>query len=432
VSKTGLKFKNVILINISEFLPTIKKLIGKSILKEVYQKMAIPDISIYQQEGFCHFKDLIKQYPPSPPKVEIDPIEDILALQYTGGTTGAPKGVIQTHYNAIAGQMQFRAFYPSVSNEGGETLVGFVPFYHQGGQCGALLRSTLLGNRLVIITSPDWDEIINSMVRYKPSCFTGVPSIFESLRDYPKTNRVNWKKIGLVISGADVLFETTHKEWEGRTGAKIYDVWGMTECADFTIGNPLRKVKMGSIGVPFPSVMGAILDPDKDEFLPQGELGELVISGPAVTSKGYWGKPEATKDSESLIEGIRWWRTGDLARMDEDGYFFIYDRKRDLIKYKGLRIFAREVEEVLNTHPKIKEVGVIGVKNIKVGENVKAIVVLESDARGQLSEEDIINYCKGKLAPYKIPKIIEFVGEIPRTDIGKVSRRDIREEYEES
>ena len=142
-------------------------------------------------------------------------------------------------------------------------------------------------------------------------------------------------------------------------------------------------------------------------------------------------KPEATEDCEALIEGIRWWRTGDLAKMDEDGYFFIYDRKRDLIKYKGLRVFAREVEDVLQAHPKIKEVGVLGVKDVKVGENVKAVLVLESDARGQLSEEDIINYCQGKLAAYKIPKIVEFVGEIPKTDIGKVSRRDIRGEEEE-
>jgi long-chain acyl-CoA synthetase len=176
-----------------------------------------------------------------------------------------------------------------------------------------------------------------------------------------------------------------------------------------------------------PAVLAAIADQDKDEFLPIGELGEIVVHGPLVT-KGYWKNPEATRASEAIIDGMRWWRTGDLSSMDEDGYFYIYDRKRDLIKYKGLRVYAREVEEILKSHPKIKEVGVVGVKDIKVGQNVKAFVVLESDARGNLSEEDIREYCKDKLASYKIPKIVEFVGEIPKTDIGKVSRRDLREE----
>jgi long-chain acyl-CoA synthetase len=175
--------------------------------------------------------------------------------------------------------------------------------------------------------------------------------------------------------------------------------------------------------------MAAILDPDEDRFLPVGELGELVISGPTVT-KGYWNNPEVTKDCEAVIDSIRWWRTGDLGKMDEDGFFYISGRKRDLIKYKGLRIFAREVEEVLKSHPKIKDVCVIGVKDIKVGENVKAFVVVESDARGSLSEVEIIEYCRDKLAPYKIPKIIEFVGEIPKTHVGKVSRRKLRETME--
>ena len=178
---------------------------------------------------------------------------------------------------------------------------------------------------------------------------------------------------------------------------------------------------------PAPNTLAAIVDPDRDEFLPIGELGELVVNGPQVT-KGYWDNPTATRECEAIIDKVRWWRTGDLAKMDENGYFSFYDRKRDLIKYKGLRVYAREVEEVLKTHPQIKEVGVIGVPNIKVGENVKAMVLLEGDARGTLSETEIIEYCQGKLTPYKIPKIIEFVGEIPKTDIGKVSRRELREE----
>jgi long-chain acyl-CoA synthetase len=173
--------------------------------------------------------------------------------------------------------------------------------------------------------------------------------------------------------------------------------------------------------------MAAILDPEKDDFVPVNEIGEICIIGPQVTI-GYWKNIDATNACIATIEGDRWWRTGDLGRMDENGYFYIYDRKRDLIKYKGLRVYAREVEEVLKTHPKIKEVGVIGVRDLKVGENVKALIVLESDARGSVSENDIMEYCKEKMASYKIPRIIEFVGELPRTDVGKVSRRELREE----
>ncbi|MBW1819558.1 MAG: AMP-binding protein, partial [Deltaproteobacteria bacterium] len=230
-----------------------------------------------------------------------------------------------------------------------------------------------------------------------------------------------------MMSGADALLESTAKEWQARTGVSIYEVYGMTETVLITHGNPLGKSKIGSIGIPITNTMAAILDPEVDTFLPPGEMGELVMAGPQVT-KGYWNNPDATRDCEAVINGVRWWRSGDLGRMEEDGYFYLYDRKRDLIKYKGLRVYAREVEEVLKTHPQIKEVGVIGVRDPKVGENVKAMVVLETDARGQLSELDIREYCKDHLAPYKIPKIVEFIGEIPKTDVGKVSRRELREE----
>jgi long-chain acyl-CoA synthetase len=189
------------------------------------------------------------------------------------------------------------------------------------------------------------------------------------------------------------------------------------------------KQKYGSIGVPISNTYAAVLDPDEDAYVPVGETGEIVVSGPQITM-GYWQRKDATRECEALINGIRWWRTGDLGRMEEDGYFYVYDRKRDLIKYKGLRVYAREVEEVLRDHPNIKEVGVVGVSDPLVGQQVRAVVVLESDARGKISENDIKQYCKDKLAHYKIPKIIDFVGEIPKTDIGKVSRREIRIEEE--
>jgi long-chain acyl-CoA synthetase len=427
VEKTGIHFKHVILTSITDSLPKLTKFIGKSVLSAVYQKMAAPSPEILHREGFHRLEDLLKKYKPRPPQVEIGP-DDLITLPYTGGTTGLPKGVMLTHGNVIAAVDIYQAANPFLQ-EGKETIIGLMPFYHAGGQFNAVFFAILKGYKIAILTTPEPDELLYTVTSQKPTFFISAPSLYEKMKDYEKTDRVNWKKFKIITSGGDALNDYTARDWEIKTGMKLHEVYGMTEFVCLSHCVPLGKVKMSSVGVPMPGVLSAILDVDKDEYLPVGELGELVVEGPLVT-RGYWKDPEATRDCEAHVDGVRWWRTGDLARMDEEGYFFIYDRKRDLIKYKGLRVYAREVEEIIKSHPKVKEVGVVGVKDIKVGENVKAYVVLESDARGSLSEADITEFCKDKLTPYKIPKIIEFVGEIPKTDIGKVSRRDLREEAE--
>jgi long-chain acyl-CoA synthetase len=426
VEKTGLKFKNVILTNIRESLPALKKLLGKKILRAADQKRSVSSFVFSEGNHFFKLQELIEKYPPNPPKVEINPMEDIITLPYTGGTTGAPKGVMITHYNVVANVLQFKTLF-SFMEEGKEVLLAYMPFYHAAGQFNFLLAGIFMGSTMVILTTPEIDDVLFSINLYNVTIFNGAPAIYEILKDSKKLRRINWKRFKLVMSGADALNDSTAKDWKDRTGVDIHDCYGMTELSPISHLTPLGKVKRGSMGVPIPNNRGAILDPEKDEFTPLGEIGELVVEGPNVC-KGYWQNPEATKECEAVIDGVRWWRTGDLARMDEDGYFYIFDRKRDLIKYKGLRIYAREVEEVLKTHPQIKDVGVIGVQDVKVGQFVKAMVVLEGDARGKLSEEEIIDYCKDKLAPYKIPKLIEFIGEIPKTDIGKVSRRELKEE----
>lgn len=423
VEKTGIKFKNVILTNISESLPKLKKLVGTTILRGVYQKMAAPSPEIFAKEGVHQLQDILAKYPPNPPETKINLREDVALLPYTGGTTGAPKGVMLTHYNIVSNFYQNKASLKELE-PGKETVVGFMPFYHAAG-LSVVNLAIFSGFTLVIITTPDIDDIIQSLVKYNASYFLGAPTMYEMLKDYEKTDRVNWKKMKLIESGADSLHEDTARDWEERTGTKIVEAYGMTETVALATINPAGRQKYGSIGIPAPSTYAAILDPDEDKYLPVGETGELVISGPQVTI-GYWKNQEATKSCEAIMEGRRYWRTGDLGRMDEEGFFYIYDRKRDLIKYKGLRIFAREVEEVLKNHPSIKEVGVVGVRDPVVGQNVKAVIVLESDARGRITEHEIQEYCKDKMAHYKIPKIIDFVGEIPKTDVGKVSRREIR------
>jgi long-chain acyl-CoA synthetase len=435
IEKANVGLKRIILTRIDEYLPSVKKLFGKSVLKAVYQKMEIPKVQVHESENIYWFQDLIKKSQPNPPKIEINPKEDLAALPYTGGTTGSPKGAMLTHYNVFAMQVINQTFW-SYSfekgknlEEGKETVVAFLPFYHIYGQVILLISGIVRGYTLVVLTTPDLDDVLSSVGGYGATFFMGVPALYELLKDYDKIGRVDWKRLKLFISGADSLLEDTAKTWEKRTGILIHEGYGLTETSAGICVNPIGRPKMGSFGVPLPNTMVAIAHPERAEMVLLGEIGELVVKGPQVM-KGYWNRPEETKQSFVEIMGEKWLRTGDLVRMDDEGYVHFYDRKRDLIKYKGYSIFAREIEEVIKTHPKIKEAAVIGVPDPKVGANIKAVIVLQSDARGRMSEEEIVSYCQGKLAHYKIPKIIEFRGEIPRTDVGKVSRRELREERE--
>ena len=428
VEKSGVKLDAAILTGIGEYLPSVKKFLGSSVLRAVYQKMAAPPVELFQKEGVHRFQDLIKKYPPNPPKIEFNVREDLVTLPYTGGTTGTPKGATVNHYNFGAARQLAEGFWGDIVQEGKETVIAYLPFYHIYGQSVVMMGSLTQGYTQVLLTTPDPDDILAAVENHKATLFYSVPALYEYLRSYEKTNRVNWKRLKVLISGADALLEDTARGWEKRTGAQIYEGWGMTETTSVGMVSPYGRAKIGSFGVPMPGCVAAIVDSaDSTKFLPIGEVGEMVFKGPTVV-KGYWGKPEATHEMFVDIDGETWLRTGDLVRMDEEGYFYFYDRKRDMIKYKGLAVFAREVEEVLAAHPQVKEAGVIGVPDPEVGERVKAIVVLESEARGRVSEEEITKYCAEKLAHYKVPKIIEFRGEVPKTDVGKVSRRELREE----
>jgi long-chain acyl-CoA synthetase len=427
VEKSGVKLDAVIMTSIGEYLPKMKQILGSSVLRAVYQKMAAPPVEVFQREGFYRFQDLLKKYPPNPPKIEFNIREDIVTLPYTGGTTGKPKGAKITHYNFAAARQLGSKFWGDIVQEGKETVIAYLPFYHIYGQAVVMMGGMTEGYTSILITTPDPDDILSALENYKGTIFYSVPALFEYLKDYEKTDRVNWKKVKVLISGADALLEDTAKGWEKRTGARIHEGWGMTETTSTGMVNPYGRAKIGSFGVPLPGCVAGIMEAEGTKFLPIGETGEMVFKGPNVFP-GYWGRPEATKEVLMEVDGETWLRTGDLARMDEEGYFYFYDRKKDMIKYKGLQVFAREVEEVIASHPQVKEAGVIGVPDPEVGEKVKAIVVLESEARGKVSEEDIIKFCAGKLAAYMVPKIVEFRGEVPKTDIGKVSRRELREE----
>jgi long-chain acyl-CoA synthetase len=429
IEKTGLQLERVYLTGISDYLPTIRRMIGKSVLRKAFSELEVPIPKIDESAGFYRMKDLIKRTTPNLPTVEIDPAKDLASLPYTGGTTAHPKGVMLTHSNLIACQAQIKASWPIIE-EGKEIVLAFLPFYHIYGQVVVMLNTMLMGGTLILFTTPDIDDILYSMEKYQASTFFGVPTFFEYLKEYEKTDRVNWKRLKMITCGADTLHTTTLDGWTKRTGSIITEGYGMTETSGVSHVNPLGGSKPGSFGVPLPNVTAAIIDPDTNEFLPLGETGEMIINGPNIM-QGYWNRDEDNKKAFLEIDGKRFMKTGDLVRMDEEGYFIFYDRSKDLIKFKGYSVFAREIEEVLYKHPQIKAVGVIGVPDPKVGQYIKANIVLNPEARGKVSEEDMMTYCKENLAHYKVPKIIEFRGELPKTDVGKISRRELREELDE-
>jgi len=428
VERAGGGLKNVILTGIGDYLPLSKRLAGKGVLGR-YGKMEVPSPEFIESRGLHQFQKLIKKYPPNPPKIEINAKEDIAVLPYTGGTTGLPKGAMLTHYNLLACGMQVQAFWPTFE-EGKEVVPALLPFYHIYGQVVVMLNGLTQGSTLLLFTTPDLEEILSAMERYRATVFYSVPTAYQFLKDYDKTDRFNWKGLKMITSGADTLHESTVMDWERRTGSKIIEGYGLTECSAVSHVNPLGRPKIGSFGVPLPNVGAAIINHETGEYLPPGEVGELIIEGPN-NMKGYWKRPEDTRESLIELDGRTWFRTGDLVRMDDEGYFFFYDRKKDLIKYKGYSVFAREIEEVLHQHPKVKAAGVLGVPDPGVGQLIKAIVVLETDARGKVTEEEIVKYCEENLAHYKVPKIVEFRGELPKTDVGKVSHRELREELDE-
>jgi len=426
VAKCGASLDFTVVTNVGEYLPKLKRLFGKGPLAKLFSDVNLGSPDIRPAANLHWLQELLARHPPAPPKVAIDPFVDVAALPYTGGTTGHPKGVMLTHHNLIAAQTGAQAAFPGFE-QGNEVIMAFLPFFHIYGQVVIMLNGLTQGNLLVLFTNPDTEAILAAMERYQATVFYGVPTLFEYLKDHKDTDKVNWRRLKLVLSGADTLHESTMNDWSRRTGSNIIEGYGLSETCATSHVNPLHRPKTGSFGCPVPNMMAAVMNPDTREFVPQGETGELVLSGPNVMT-GYWQRPEETAQAFIEHAGMRWLRTGDIVRMDEEGYFHFYDRSKDLIKYKGYSIFAKDVEDVLYAHPQVKAAGVIGVPDPSVGQLIKAIVVLQGDARGKLSEEEIKTYCRGQLAEYKVPHIVEFRGELPKTDVGKVSRRELRDE----
>ena len=380
--------------------------------------------------GTLQFINLINNTKPNPPKFDTNAKEDIVCLQYTGGTTGLPKGAMLTHYNIVSNCTAVLAWGGQELRRGKETILTNLPLFHIYGQSVCMNVHIYMGSTIVLNPDPRDQKSLFEMIKSThPTMFPGVPTMYmrllerDDLEDYAK----DLKSIRVCNTGAAPMPPEVQKEFEERTGGIILEGYGLTEASPVTHSNPFSgKRKVGSVGMPFPDTEVRIVDiDDYTKIVPQGGEGEIIIKGPQVM-KGYWNKPEAT--ANQLKDG--WLLTGDIGKMDEDGYFYIVDRKKDMINVSGFKVYPRELEDVLFEHEAIENVAIIGIPNPEIpgSEHVKAFIVLKD---GYKESEEMTNevkeFCRKNVAPYKVPKQIEFRKELPETLVGKVLRKDLKE-----
>ena len=411
--ETGLK--RIIVTGFGEYLPTVKRILGSLLGK-------IPTHKVDMGEGMHLFQDLLKGYPPTPAPIEVNPKEDLALLQYTGGTTGLPKGAMLTHYNLVSNAYMCNAWLKA--EEAKEVHVNVLPLSHIYGMTVTMNNAIASAGAMILIPRFDAKEVLGSIKKYKASVFGGVPTLYGALITQPDISSYDLSSIKFCISGASPLPPEVQNKFMELTGGVLVEGYGLTEASPVTHANPLdptlETVKIGSIGLTWPDTEAKIMHEASGVELPVDMVGELAIRGPQVM-KGYWNDPEET--AAVLKDG--WLYTGDYAKQDEDGYFYIVDRKKDLIKYKGYSVFPREVEDVLYEHPAVKVAAVVGIPDEESGEMPKAFIVLKDGA--EATEEELIEFIRERVAPYKRIRAVEFRDELPMTLVGKVLKKDLRE-----
>lgn len=369
-------------------------------------------------KGVVYLKQILESYPSSPPQFAVKPGNDVAAIVYTGGTTGLPKGVLLTHLNLIANAMQ-NAVWFDWSHQ--DTIIGLLPFYHSWGGCTCLNSPVYSGARVVIMTRFDAEELLATIERERVTVMYGAASMFTSLVNSLAIGKYDLSSLRYVKSGAMPIPPEIREKWQRSTGVRMVLGYGLSEASPETHNSPLGKVKSGTIGMPVIDTEARIVDEQTGEVeLPPGQAGELIIRGPQVM-KGYLNRPDDTR--EALRNG--WLYTGDLAMIDGDGYFHVLDRKKETIKYKGYTIAPAEVEAVLYEHPAVGECAVVGKPDALAGEIPKAYVVLKPGHSA--TAEELVNFCAEKISPYKRIREVEFIDEIPKTPVGKLLRRVLRD-----
>ncbi|MHA2193156.1 MAG: AMP-binding protein, partial [Candidatus Thorarchaeota archaeon] len=429
----GTDVETVVIVNIKSFLPKIKGILG-SLIGKIYKGP--------YEEGSDFYDDIIEQYEPKAPDVSIKPKEDLALILYTGGTTGTPKGAMLTHHNLYSNVVQINE-WAQLEPEGGgspekltseDVYVGALPWYHSYGLTLTLVASYHLGSALVCIPDPragkpPMSELLAEIQKNKGTILHCVPALYAGMINNPDVGKYDLRSLKACGSGAAPLPPELAKKFESVTGAVLFEGYGLTETAPLATANPalVSLRKFGSIGVPISDTYVTILDiaTGKKE-LKQGETGEIAISGPQVM-QGYWNKPEETSEVMRKIKGRRYFITGDIGHMDEDGFFVVSDRKKDMINVGGLKAYPREIEDIFFEHPKVVMAAVIGLpkEDDPTNEYVKAYLVLKDGV--EATPEEFIAWAKDNMAGYKRPREVVFVKELPMTAVGKVLRRELKE-----
>jgi long-chain acyl-CoA synthetase len=408
--------KQLVITSIRDYLPFPLNFLYPFKAKKQNLNMKVP------YGGSIHsFKRLVQDSPGKSPLPEVS-VDDLALLQYTGGTTAVAKGVMLTHRNLVANVMQITPWLPTL-NCGEERFICVLPFFHVFGMTTAMNWPIYLAATMTLLPRFETKDFLKTINKSRPTMALLVPTIFTALINYPEMSKYNLSSINYVVSGSAPLPVEIMNRFEKLTGSVILEGYGLTEASPVTHVNPIKsKRKAGSIGIALPSTDAQIVDLETGTEEQQvGQPGELVIKGPQVM-KGYWNMDEET--AKTIKDG--WLHTGDIAYMDEDGYVFIIDRKKDMIIAGGYNIYPRDIDEVLYEHPKIADAVTIGVPDEYRGETVKIFVVVKPGET--LTEEEVIAHCKERLASYKVPRLVEFREELPKTMVGKVLRKELRAE----
>ena len=414
LQKTGVE--HVIVTSIPDYLPFPLNLLAPMRLKKTGQYARVA-----AEPNVHFFTDLVKRSAPMPPASR-PALDDLAILQYTGGTTGVAKGAMLTHRNLSANVQQCSSWFTSLK-QGGDVVLACMPYFHIAGMTMSLLWPISRGAHIVLVPNPrDIPFIVRCISKHRVSILPAVPALIVAINNYPRIDRIDLSSVRVCYSGSAPLATDALQRFEKLTGARIIEGFGMTETSPVTHGNPLFGTrKPGSVGLPFPGTDMKIVDLETgEEELGLNQEGELCIKGPQVTS-GYWHRPDET--GRAIRNG--WLHTGDIARVDDDGYTFIVGRKKDMIIAGGYNVYPDEIDGVLAAHPAVLEAATIGVPDAKRGETVKSFVVLRP--KQDVSANEILSYCRRQLAAYKVPKELEFISEVPKSPLMKILRRELRD-----
>lgn len=406
------KVKHIIVTELGDLFPTVKRIIVNFVIKHI--KKMVPAFHLPEAISFRNALKIGKSVPFK--KVEITK-DDIAFLQYTGGTTGVAKGAILSHGNMVANVLQARSWVDPLVRVHEETVITALPLYHIFSLTANCLTFLCYGAKNILITNPrDLPQFIDAIKNAKFTVITGVNTLFNALLNHPQFDTIDFSHLKIALSGGMSLQKSVSLRWRERTKSRVLEAYGLTETSPAATMNPMYLEEYnGSIGLPIPSTDVIVIN-DNEEELPIGEIGELCIKGPQVM-QGYWHKPEETA---LVFTKSGFLKTGDLVKMDTEGYIYLVDRKKDMIIISGFNVYPNEVEQVIGMCPGVLEVGVIGVKDESGGEIVKACVVKKDP---ELTAEKIIAHCRESLTGYKIPKLIEFYSELPKTNVGKILHR---------